>query len=92
VMLLCLSCSARFLRFLSTSSSCRLGVCCLSMVCSGCFWSMLMSSVLSWILIWRASTSVVVRVISPCFSVCIRRVSVCCGFSVGRVFHFFCDT
>ena len=92
MMLLCLSCSARFLRFLSTSLSCRLGVCCFSMAFMGSFWRMLTSSVLSWILIWMVSTSAVVRVISPCLSVCIRRVSVCCGFSVGRVFHFFCDT
>lgn len=92
MMSLCLSCSARFLRFLSISLSCRLGVCCLSIACSGSFWSMSTSIVLSWILTRSVSVRSVLTVISPCFSVCMSRVSVFCGFSVGRVFHFFCDT
>ncbi len=82
MVLSCLSCSARVLRFFSTLSSCRLGVCCLSMVCSVCFWSMLRSIVLFWIFIWSASVSSVLRVSSPFFSVCMSCVSAC-WFCVG---------
>lgn len=79
----CLSCSAVVLRFLMTSSMCRLGVWSLSRAFMGSLWSMLMSMVLFWILIWRVSVLFVLSVISPCSSVCIKRVSVCCGLSVG---------
>lgn len=82
-MLLCLSCSARFLRFLITSSRCRLGVCSLIRAFIGSLWRMLMSIVLFWILIWRVSVLSVVRVMSPWFRAFISCVSVCCGFSVG---------
>ena len=91
-MWLCLSCSARFLRFFSTSSRFRLGVCCLSMAFMGSLLSMLMSIVLFWILISAVSVLSVLRLSSPFFSVCMSSMSVGCGFSVGRVCHFFSET
>jgi hypothetical protein len=83
VMSVCLSCSAVFLRFLSISSRCRLGVWSLSRAFMGSFSSMLRSIVLFWILIWSASVPPVLRVISPWFRVFMSCVSACCWFCVG---------